>query len=91
MTCQFAYRNIEGYLVVTQEMLKFKKQTAKNEDKEIIDLYLSQMLNAVMWQAHSLRLPERIKLAWLCVHKYKKYVSARTIGALLFKSLLVNH
>lgn len=49
MTCQFAYRNIEGYLVVTQEMLKFKKQTAKNEEKEIIDLYLSQMLNAVMW------------------------------------------
>ena len=91
MTCQFAYRNIEGYLVVTQEMLKFKKQTAKNEEKEIIDLYLSQMLDAAMWQAHSLRLPERIKLAWLCIHKYKKYVSARTIGALLFKSLLVNH
>ena len=46
--------------------------------------------DAAMWQAHTLRLPERLRLAWLCLHKYRKYVSARTIGTLLFKSLLTN-
>ena len=91
MTRKFTDRNIEGYLVVTQEMLNFKEQTTKNKNKAIIDLYLSQMLNAAMWQAHLLKLPERIRLAWLCLHKYKKYVSARTIGALLFKSLFTKH
>lgn len=91
MTCKFSYRNVEGYLVVTQEILNFKKQTSENKNKTIIDLYLSQMLDAVMWQAHSLQFPTRIKLAWLCLSKYKKYVSARTIGTLLFKSLLAKH
>lgn len=49
------------------------------------------MLDAAMWQAHSLKLPERIKLARLCLQKYKKYVSTKTIGALLFKFLFINH
>lgn len=91
MTRKFTKRNIEGYLVVTREMLDFKKRVAELKTEAIIDLYLSQMLDAAMWQAHVLRLPERVRLAWLCLHKYKKYVSARTIGTLLFKSLLTNH
>lgn len=91
MTSKFTMRNITGYLVVTEEILRFRKQTAENENKEIIDLYLSQMLDAAMWQAHSLKLSERIKLARLCLQKYKKYVSTKTIGALLFKFLFVNH
>ena len=91
MTRKFTYRNIEGYLVVTQEILNFKEQTTENKNKAIIDLYLSQMLNAAMWQAHSLQFSERIRLAWLCLHKYKKYVSAKTIGTLLFKFLFTKH
>lgn len=91
MTSKFAMRNIKGYLVVTEEILNFRRQTTENKNKEIIDLYLSQMLDAAMWQAHSLKLPERIKLARLCLQKYKKYVSTKTIGALLFKFLFVNH
>lgn len=90
MTCKFTDRNIEGYLVVTREILDFKKRTAERGTQAIIDLYLSQMLDAAMWQAHVLRVPERLRLAWLCLHKYRKYVSARTIGTLLFKSLLTN-
>ena len=91
MTRKLTYRNIEGYLVVTQEILNFKEQTTENKNKAIIDLYLSQMLNAAMWQAHSLQFSERIRLAWLCLHKYKKYVSAKTIGTLLFKFLFTKH
>ena len=90
MTGKFTNRNIEGYLTVTREILDFKKRTVERKNGAIIDLYLSQMLDAAMWQAHTLRLPERLRLAWLCLHKYRKYVSARTIGTLLFKSLLTN-
>lgn len=91
MTRRFSRRNMEGYLVVTREILRFRKQIAGQETRTIIDLYLSQMLDAAVWQAHVLPLPQRMGLAWQCVHKYKRYVSARTIGALLFKSLLTNH
>lgn len=81
---------MEGYFIVTQEILKFKKQSTQTETKAIIDLYLSQMLNAAVWQAHTLKLQQRFRLALLCLNKYKKYVSIKTIGALLFKSMLAN-
>lgn len=76
--CQFAYRNIEGYLVVTQEMLKFKTD-AKMKKGNYWPIFIADA-QCCHVATHSLRLPERIKLAWLCIHKYKKYVSARTIG-----------
>ena len=41
-------RNIKGYLVVTEEILSFRRQTTEDKNKEIIDLYLSQMLDAAM-------------------------------------------
>ena len=63
-------RNIKGYLVVTEEILSFRRQTTENKNKEIIDLYLSQMLDAAMWQAHSLKLPERIKLCLLYTSRF---------------------
>lgn len=91
MTRKFAYRNMEGYFIVTQKILDFRKQTARHRTKAIIDLYLSQMLNAAVWQAHSLKISERFRITWLCLYNYGKYVSARTIGILLFKSLLTNH
>ena len=88
MTSKFTIRNIEGYLVVTREILDFKKQATLHETKFIIDLYLSQMLDAAVWQAHTLEWKERIRLAFFCLCKYKKYVSTRTIGALLFKAII---
>lgn len=91
MTSKFAFRNLEGYLVVTREILNFKEQSNQKEIKEIIDLYLSQMLDAAMWQTHTFKLQQRFRIALLCLCKYKKYVSIRTIAALMFKSLLANH
>lgn len=85
MTSKFAMRNIKGYLVVTEEILSFRRQTTEDKNKEIIDLYLSQMLDAAMWQAHSLKLPERIKLARLCLQKYKKYVSTKNDRGITFQ------
>lgn len=91
MTCKFSLRNIKGYLTVTENILKFRKQTSNTEDKVIIDLYLSQMLDAAVWEAYALPLQDRLRLALLCLCKYKKYVLTRTLGALLFKSYIHNN
>lgn len=88
MTRNFSLRNLEGYLTVTKEILNYKKQNSKQTTGVIIDFYLSQMLNAVIWQAHTLHLSSRLRLAWLCFFRYKKYVSIRNIGVLLFKSIV---
>lgn len=88
MTRKFSNRNMEGYLTVTNNILYFKEHTTNTELKAIIDLYLSQMLNAAVWQAHTLDLQMRLRIAMLCFSKYKKYVSLRNIGVLLFKSFI---
>lgn len=88
MTSKFSSRNLHGYLIVTREILKFKKHHASIPNIDtILDLYLSQMLNAVVWESYVLSLKTRLKLAYLCLFKYKCYVSTRNIGVLLFKSL----
>ena len=88
MTCDFSLKNLKGYLTVTQEIVKFKQQTSENKIKDTIDLYLSQMLNAVIRQAHVLPYPYRLRLAWRCLFRYKKLISIRSIGVLLFKSII---
>ena len=72
----------------SQEIVKFKQQTSENKIKDTIDLYQSQMLNAVIWQAHVLPYPYRLRLAWRCLFRYKKLISIRSIGVLLFKSII---
>ena len=57
MTCDFSLKNLKGYLTVAQEIVKFKHQTSEYKIRNTIDLYLSQMLNAVIWQAHVLSYP----------------------------------
>lgn len=88
MTCDFSLKNLKGYLTVTREIVKFKQQTSEKKIKDTIDLYLSQMLNAVIWQAHVLPYPYRLRLAWRCLFRYKKLISIRSIGVLLFKSII---
>ncbi|WP_077154410.1 glycosyltransferase [Bacteroides bouchesdurhonensis] len=88
MTSKFSSNNLKGYLTVTHELLDFKKQAHKKEIREVIDLHLSQMLNAVIWQAHTLPISKRMQLAFHVLLKYKRYVTTKNIGVLLFKSLI---
>ena len=98
MTSEFAMRNIKGYLVVTEEILSFRRQTTEDKNKEIIDLYLSQMLDAAMWQSTFTKItgadqtrtvvrgagPRATKI-------YKECVYTKTGGVLLlFKFFLYN-
>lgn len=51
---RFFTQKFKRYLTVAQEIVKFKHQTSEYKIRNTIDLYLSQMLNAVIWQAHVL-------------------------------------
>lgn len=86
MTRKFAWKNMHGYLNVTAELLKYASKHP--EHKKLIDLFLSQMLDAAVWQAHVLPISKRIKLLSTCVAKYNKYVTKRTLLTLLFKSVI---
>ncbi len=87
MTRPFAWKNMEGYLTVAREIGAY---VADQPDavRRVIDVYLSQMLDAAVWQSHSLPLDERIRLCLICLRRYKRYVSNKTLVSLLLKKYL---
>lgn len=88
MTRKFSERNLVGYLTVTHKLLAYKRQTADVYIASLIDAYLRQMFNAMVWEAHVLPLRQRLRLAWISLFKYKRYVTFRNLAVLLFKSAL---
>ncbi len=89
MTQRFSWRNMTGYLTVTHELLRFKKAEANEEQKQLVDLLLRQMLDAAVWNAHVLPLRQRFHLLRLCLQEqYRRYVSSRTMAAMLAKSIV---
>ena len=90
MTSKFSERNLQGYLAVTRKMIEFRQQAHAPATKQIIDLYLSQMLNAVAWQAHTLGFAIRLRLAITFLCRYKRYVHSRSIAILLVKTITQN-
>ncbi len=101
MTNPFAWRNVEGYLTVAQELLRFaerkdaegKRTEAKRteakavEMKRTVDHLLAQMLDAAVWQAHVLPVGQRLRLAAICMSRYRRYVRPRTFVVLLVKKV----
>lgn len=89
MTRRFSWRNMNGYLTVSNELLYFKKQKADKEQTAIIDLLLGQMLDAAVWNAHALPVQQRLDLFRLCLrNRYRRYVSSRTMASMLAKSFV---
>ena len=82
MTNRFAWKNMRGYLTVTAELLQYASKHP--EYKKLIDLFLSQMLDASVWQAHVLPLKEKIKLLPR-IAKHHQYVRLRTWLVLMLK------
>ncbi len=53
MTSRFAWKNMSSYLTVVYE-LNYFGQKQSHEIQKTIHLFLSQMLDAAVWQAHAL-------------------------------------
>lgn len=85
MTKKFTWKNMEGYLTVTNELLRELPIYPKTYHHTIF-FFLRQMLDAAVWQAHTLSLPQRIKLFSLCLKYYRPYVTMRTLMVLLLKT-----
>lgn len=87
MTQMFRWKNMRGYLTVAEEISKLRKGASK-EIKNTIDFFLTQMLNAAMWKGHMLSKTKRVYLFHICISKYRRYITTRTLMTLLFKSYI---
>jgi len=86
MTSKFSMRNMESYFTITAHLSKFADSHPMF--REIIDLYLSRMLNAAVWLSYKIPFKDRLKIARRCLKEYRQYVTTKNLIVLLFKSFL---
>ena len=86
MTSKFSMRNMESYFTITAHLSKFADSHPMF--REIIDLYLSRMLNAAVWLSYKIPFKDRLKIATRCLKEYRQYVTTKNLIVLLFKSFL---
>lgn len=85
MTRNFSMKNIRGYMVTTEELLKLA--IPNKCFSIIIQQYLNQMLNAVVWESHKLKFIEKFRFLFYLTRKgYLKFISSRNIMVMLFKN-----
>lgn len=85
MMQKFSRKNTDGYLTVFGEISRLRR----HPDPEIRGLtrrYLSVTLNAVVWRAHTLPFPEKLRFLGRCFSgRYLRYIRPRNLGVLFFK------
>lgn len=87
MTTKFAWRNMSKYIIIADELIEYRNGRTK-EIVETIDSFLTQMMNAAIWNAHVLSLKERTHLFFMCKRKYNKYVQDKILFILLAKKYI---
>lgn len=85
MTTRYAWRNFESYTIVARQLQMFiaDRQTA---ERKVMKRYLTQMLNAAIWQGHNMPLRQRLRAVAISLRYFRRYLRPKTIAALLFKS-----
>ncbi len=68
---------------------KLLEYAKKNSNvREIIDLYLKEMIDAAVWKAYDMSLKKRTYILMICLRRWRKYVKIKTLFALLFKKYI---
>lgn len=89
MTQMFQWKNMCGYLTVAEEISKLR-EGSDAQTRKTIDSFLTRMLNAAVWKGHILSRTKRTYLFHVCITRYRKYITTRTLITLLFKSYVLN-
>lgn len=86
MTKAYSLFNIKCYFTVGKHLLYYAE--ANPGHKRIVDLYLSQMLDAAVWKANVLPIKHRLWILWECLLSWNNYIQAKTYFVLLFKKYM---
>jgi len=87
MTTSFSWKNITGYLTVTDELIKAKTKLTPDA-KLTIDILLSQMLDSIIrWEAYKLPRKEIFSLLAICIKKYMKYIRYKSLLRFFLKAI----
>lgn len=86
MTLPIKMRNIQSYFIVADTIKEFGKDN--HIYKNVIDLYLKNLLNAVLWKAHVMPLKDRITIFQHAIRDWYCYIDMRSFFVLLLRKYI---
>lgn len=86
MTTTISRHNIKSYFTVATRLQNLAMQQPPY--KAVVDLYLSKMLNAVLWKAHKMSFSDRFYIFKVSIDQWYSYITFRSWLVLLFKKYI---
>jgi glycosyltransferase involved in cell wall biosynthesis len=83
MTTTYGLRNLTSYFAVARCMVSYAAKSKQHQN--VVNYYVSQMLNAAIWQAHTLTRRDRLWVFFACLREWTAYIRLKTFLVLLFK------
>ncbi|TCV08024.1 glycosyltransferase involved in cell wall biosynthesis [Sphingobacterium alimentarium] len=83
MTTSYSLRNVTSYFSVARGMLSYAARYKQHQ--KVVNCYISQMLNAAIWQAHTMTRRDRLWVFFACLREWTTYIRLKTFLVLLFK------
>lgn len=81
---RFGKRNMIGYFTVARELLKDKVNLSSHQ-QQLIDDYISMMLDAAVWRTHVMSFNEKVSVLFYAFCHYHKYIKSITFVKALLK------
>lgn len=75
---------MKGYFTVARELVNDKPNLPLNQ-QQLIDDYLSKMLDAAVWRTHVMPFGEKIKVIFYSFCHYRQYIKSLTFVKALVK------
>lgn len=88
MTNKFNWKNVQGYLAVTDQLIAFKNTYHDHKITQITDKFIFQMLNGTSYGISSMSFRERLSIVALFIIKYSCYISFKSIIRIIFSKLI---
>lgn len=86
MTVPIKMSNIKSYFIVANRIKELVKYNPSY--KNVIDLYLKKLLNAVLWKAHVMPLKDRIEIFSRAMWHWYSYIDMRSFFVLLLRKYI---
>lgn len=83
MTSAYSLHNVKSYFGVARGMLSYAARYKQHQ--KVVNCYISQMLNAAIWQAHTMTKRDRLWVFFACLREWTTYIRLKTFLVLLFK------
>ncbi|MGH2645432.1 MAG: glycosyltransferase [Chitinophagaceae bacterium] len=84
MSTNFSRKNLNGYFIVSNELIKVKYQLPDKRLRSLVDIRLHEILNGLLYNSRSMQKKDKYYALFHTLFHYPHYLSLKNVVALIF-------